>query len=135
VAESARHLVDEVFGPRPVRQWVLSVPVPLRFLFASKPETIGSVLGIVHRVIAGWLAAQAGVERSTAQCGAVTLIQRFGSALNLTNSLQANLCAKREVARAADSIGARETSACGRGIDCGQQRPPQPRRKAPLDDL
>ncbi|MHA5728541.1 transposase zinc-binding domain-containing protein, partial [Pseudomonas aeruginosa] len=26
MAESARHLVDEVFGPRPVRQWVLSFP-------------------------------------------------------------------------------------------------------------
>ncbi len=54
--ESARHLVEEVFGPRPVRQWVLSFPYPLRFLFASKPEVIGPVLGIVHRVIAGWLA-------------------------------------------------------------------------------
>ncbi|MGQ6516197.1 transposase, partial [Serratia sp. IR-2025] len=54
-----------------------------RFLFASKPEAIGPVLGIVHRVIAGWLADQAGVPRDTAQCGAVTLIQRFGSALNL----------------------------------------------------
>lgn len=83
MAESARHLVEEVFGPRPVRQWVLSFPYPLRFLFASKPEAIGPVLGIVHRVIAGWLADQAGVDHASAQCGAVTLIQRFGSALNL----------------------------------------------------
>jgi hypothetical protein len=83
MAESSRHLVEEVFGPRPVRQWVLSFPYPLRFLFASKPEVIGPVLGIVHRVIAGWLADQASVGRATAQCGAVTLIQRFGSALNL----------------------------------------------------
>jgi len=60
VAESARHLVEDVFGPRPVRQWLLSVPVPLRFLFASKPEAIGPVLGIVHRVIAGWLADLSG---------------------------------------------------------------------------
>lgn len=80
---SARHLVEEVFGPRPVRQWVLSFPYPLRFLFASKPEAIGPVLGIVQRVIAGWLADQAGIDRASAQCGAVTLIQRFGSALNL----------------------------------------------------
>jgi hypothetical protein len=58
-------------------------PYPLRFLFASKPEAIGPVLGIVQRVIAGWLADQAGVDRASAQCGAVTLIQRFGSALNL----------------------------------------------------
>ncbi len=83
MAESARHLVEEVFGPRPVRQWVLSFPYPLRFLFASKPDAIGPVLGIVHRVIAGWLGDQTGVDRATAQCGAVTLIQRFGSALNL----------------------------------------------------
>jgi len=53
MAESARHLAEEVFGSRPVRQWVLSFPYPLRFLFASKPETIGPVLGIVHRMIAG----------------------------------------------------------------------------------
>ncbi|EMZ71474.1 transposase family protein [Escherichia coli 174900] len=55
----------------------------MRFLFASKPEAIGPVLGIVQRVIAGWLADQAGIDRASAQCGAVTLIQRFGSALNL----------------------------------------------------
>jgi hypothetical protein len=54
MAESARHLVNEVFGPRPVRQWVLSFPHPLCFLFASKPDAIGPVLAIVHRVIAGW---------------------------------------------------------------------------------
>ena len=41
------------------------------------------MLGIVQRVIAGWLADQAGIDRASAQCGAVTLIQRFGSALNL----------------------------------------------------
>ncbi len=29
MAESARHLVEEVFGPRPVRRWVLSYPYPL----------------------------------------------------------------------------------------------------------
>jgi len=83
MAESARHLVDDVFGARPVRQWVLSVPFPLRWLFASKPDAIGPVLAIVQRVIAGWLADRAGIERASAQCGAVTLIQRFGSALNL----------------------------------------------------
>jgi hypothetical protein len=82
MAESARHLVNDVFGARPVRQWVLSVPFPLRWLFASKLDAIGPVLAIVQRVI-GWLADQAGIERASAQCGAVTLIQRFGSALNL----------------------------------------------------
>ncbi|MBS0473762.1 MAG: hypothetical protein JSR28_01275, partial [Proteobacteria bacterium] len=44
----------------------LFLPYPLRFLFASKPEAIGPVLGIVQRVIAGWLANQAGVDRASA---------------------------------------------------------------------
>lgn len=83
MAQSARHLVEEVFGARPVRQWVLSFPYPLRLLFAGKPDAIGPVLGIVQRVIAGWLADEAGIDRASAQCGAVTLIQRFGGALNV----------------------------------------------------
>ena len=57
-----------------------------------------------------------------------------GPPFGCSNSLQANLCAKREVARAADAFRARQTSSCGPGVDWGQQRPPQPRRKAPLDD-
>lgn len=50
---------------------------------ARKPDAIGPVLAIVQRVIGGWLADQADIDPSRAQCGAVTLIQRFGSALNL----------------------------------------------------
>ena len=70
MAESARHLVEEVYGPRPVRQWVLSFPYPLRLLFAGRPEAIGPVMGILQRVIADWLADQAGIDRASAQCGA-----------------------------------------------------------------
>ena len=82
MAESAALLVDEVLPEQPVRQWVLSVPYPLRFLFASPPEVMGHVLGIVYRCITTHLVKKAGFSRKTAQTGAVTLIQRFGSALN-----------------------------------------------------
>ena len=72
------------YCPRqPVRQWVLSVPFALRFLFAREPEVMGSVLRIVIRAISSHLIASAGCTRAQAQTGAVTLIQRFGSALNL----------------------------------------------------
>jgi len=81
MAESAALLVDEVFPEQPARQWVVSVPYPLRFLFASRPEVMGRVLGIVYRCIATDLIRKAGFSRKTAQAGAVTLIQRFGSAL------------------------------------------------------
>ena len=47
MAESAALLVDEVFPHQPVRQWVLSFPFLLRFLFASRPVITGQVLGIV----------------------------------------------------------------------------------------
>ncbi len=83
MAESAALLVDEVFPHQPVRQWVLSFPFQLRFLFASRPLITGQVLGIVYRVIATHLIKKAGYSNKTARTGAITLIQRFGSALNL----------------------------------------------------
>ena len=45
------------------------------------------VLGIVTRAIASHLVKAAGVTRATAQTGAVTLIQRFGSALCVIRSM------------------------------------------------
>lgn len=41
------------------------------------------MLGIVYRTLATHLIKQAGYTHQTARTGAVTLIQRFGSALNL----------------------------------------------------
>ena len=52
-------------------------------LFAAHPELLTPVLRIIHRVIAGFVLKQAGLKRTTADTGAVTLIQRFGSAANL----------------------------------------------------
>ncbi|QUV71753.1 hypothetical protein KPZ59_p400068 (plasmid) [Acinetobacter baumannii] len=60
MAESAALLVDEVLPEQPMRQWVLSFPFQLRFLFASRPEIMGWVLGIVYRVIATHLVKKAG---------------------------------------------------------------------------
>lgn len=83
MTESAALLVDEVLPREPVRQWVLSVPFPLRYLFATDPVAMGAVLGIVYRAIAAHLVRKAGLRQARARTGAVTLIQRFGSALNL----------------------------------------------------
>lgn len=83
MVDSAALLVDEVLPRAPYRQWVLSVPFQLRFLFAAYPHLMGKALGIVTRSITTWLIHQAGFTQSTARTGAVTFIQRFGSALNL----------------------------------------------------
>lgn len=83
MVDSAALLADEVLPRVPLRQWVLSVPFQLRFLFASYPDLMAKALGIVYRTIATWLIRQAGFTHTTARTGAVTFIQRFGSALNL----------------------------------------------------
>lgn len=83
MVESAALLVDEVLPEKPVRQWVLSVPFPLRWLFASNPEMLSKALLVVTRAISSWQIKKAGLSKKTGRTGAVTLIQRFGSALNL----------------------------------------------------
>jgi len=81
--ESAALLIDNILPYQPMRQWVLSFPYPLRFLFASHPQVLSKVLGIVYRAISACLIKKAGLTKKKAKTGAVTLIQRFGSALNL----------------------------------------------------
>ncbi len=83
MADSAALLVDEVLPQQPMRQWVLSAPFQLRFLLASQPAIMGKVLGIVYRAIATHISKKAGHTKTTAHTGAVTLIQRFGGAINL----------------------------------------------------
>ena len=64
--------------------WVVSFPYPLRFLFATRPAVVTQILSIVYRVISTFLTRHAGLRAgSGARTGAATLIQRFGSALNL----------------------------------------------------
>jgi hypothetical protein len=75
MAQTAAHLVDHVIPHVPVRQWVLSLPIPLRLLLAAQPKLVTPVLQVVHRVIARHLLGQAGLKSDEADSGAVTLIQ------------------------------------------------------------
>ena len=83
MAESAAHLVDNVIPKEPVRQWVISFPIPLRILFAAQPQLLTPALQVIHRAISTFLIKQAGLKKKEANTGAVTLIQRIGSAANL----------------------------------------------------
>jgi len=60
-----------------------SVAYPLRFQVASRSALMAGGLGIVYRCIATHPMKKAGFSHKTDQIGAVTLLQRFGSALNL----------------------------------------------------
>ena len=82
--ETSAHLVDQVFPEVPIRQWVLSFPWSLHLLFASRPEALGRCLAVIVRAIQTDLTHRAGLTASSgARTGVITLIQRFGSALNL----------------------------------------------------
>ena len=81
MAETAALRADEVFPDVPLRQWVISFPFPLRYLFAAHPQAMSKVLGIVYRAISNHLIHKAGLKRKEGATGAVTLIQRFGSSL------------------------------------------------------
>ena len=83
MAETAALLSDEVFPDVPLRQCVISFPFPLRYLFATHPHAMSKVLSIIYRAISTHLIHKAGLQLKDVATGAVTLIQRFGSALNL----------------------------------------------------
>jgi hypothetical protein len=82
--EGAAYLVDYVFPHVPIRQWVISFPIPVRFWMARNPKLITLSLGIFHRaLVAHYRAAgkKMGIS-GQALTGAITVVQRFGSALN-----------------------------------------------------
>ena len=82
--ETSAHLADRVFPEVPVRLWVLSFPQALRMLFASNPDALSRCLAVIVRAIQSDLTHRVGLAASCgARTGVVTLIQRFGSALNL----------------------------------------------------
>ena len=85
MAETAAHLVDHVFPEVPVRQWVLSVPFPLRYRLAYDSSLVRDVAQIFVRTIFSSIRRRAGIPASNrkARCGAVGFIQRFSDALNL----------------------------------------------------
>src|SRR5215510_11501079 len=86
MAQMAAHLVEQVIPWVPTRQWVVSVPVPLRYWMAGSQDLTATVHTIIRTTIGQYYvnqAVQRGHERATAHPGSVTFIQRFGSALQL----------------------------------------------------
>ena len=86
MAQRAAHLVERVIPWVPTRQWVVSVPVPLRYWMASSQDLTAQVHTIIRTTIGQYYVNQAvtrGVPRDQVQPGSVTFIQHFGSAINL----------------------------------------------------
>jgi hypothetical protein len=86
MAQTAAHLVERVIPWVPTRQWVVSVPIPLRYWMASSQDLTAKVHTIIRTTIGQYYVNQAvtrGLKRANVQPGSVTFIQRFGSAINL----------------------------------------------------
>ena len=69
----------------PTRQWVVSVPIPLRDWTAPSRDLTAQVHTIIRTTIAQFYVNQAvkrGAERHNVQPGSVTFLQRFGGSLN-----------------------------------------------------
>ena len=83
MAERAAHLVDHVLPRVPIRQWVLSLPHRLRYRLAWDHALCRAVVGRLMRAIRGFLRRRARDTGVTdGRSGAVTVVQRFGGALN-----------------------------------------------------
>ena len=86
MAQTAAHLVEQVIPWVPTRQWVVSVPIPLRYWMASSQDLTATVHTITRTTIAQYYvyqAVQQGLPRQKVQSGTVTFMQRFGGALSL----------------------------------------------------
>jgi ribosomal protein S27E len=67
MASTAAHLVDRVLPRVPVRQWVLSVPIRLRYQIAFDRDLCRRVRNIFVRAVLGFLRRR-GLEASVLRC-------------------------------------------------------------------
>jgi len=86
--DTAAHLVDRVLPRLPMRQWVATFPRRVRWHLASDPKLAALALREVLRVIFAFQRRRArklGGRPSRANSnGAITFVQRFNSALELS---------------------------------------------------
>jgi len=90
MTERAAHLVDYVFPDVPVRQWVLTLPSRVRYVLAWDHALCRAVIAVYVRAVLGWYRRQARMRGiADGRGGAVVIVQRFGSALNLNVQVHA----------------------------------------------
>ncbi len=85
MGDTAARLVDRVLPDVPVRQWVLSFPWALRRLLAYNAKLTSAVLAVFISAVERFTARAGEARHGTpsGRTGSVTVVQRFGSALNL----------------------------------------------------
>ena len=97
MVDVATHLCEQVIGDVPVRQWVITVPPPLRYLLAYDTRLLATLMRVFVRAVFAHLRHVARRELSLPkgariESGAVCVPQRFNSALSLSPHLHALCC-------------------------------------------
>ena len=83
-SDVAAHLVDHVLPRAPYRQWTSSLPIRLRWTLARDAALCSEVLSLFIRTLFNALRARGrSLALPAREAGAVSFIQRFGSALQL----------------------------------------------------
>jgi hypothetical protein len=78
MADTAAHLVDNVFPHVPVRQGVLSVPFEIRYRMSCDKRLISDVLAVFLRVVQGWYKRKAkALGFDNVQGGSVSFVQKL----------------------------------------------------------
>jgi Putative transposase len=67
----------------PCRQWGFTSPIPVRLALSRRPHLVTAALQACLRVLFSWQRRRMRRRSVKASCGAVTFVQRFGSALQL----------------------------------------------------
>src|SRR3989344_2389939 len=79
--DEANHIIKNVIPEISTRQWVLTFPYKIRYILAHNQKVTNEFLKIFIRTIESYQKRR--IKNKNAKNGAITFIQRFGSALNL----------------------------------------------------
>ena len=83
MSEIAIHLMDNVIPKVPTRQYVLSLPYPLRLGVAYNRELLAKICNLANKEISKFIISKSKVDKNKALAGTILFLQRFGSSLNL----------------------------------------------------
>jgi hypothetical protein len=84
MADTAAYLSDHVLPEVPIRQWVLTLPLRIRYLIAFDKKMCRSIKRIFISALTTWLRRKARkFGLADGHIGAVIFLQRWGGALNL----------------------------------------------------
>jgi hypothetical protein len=84
MCQTAANLVDKVIPDVPIRQWVVTLPMALRFAVAYNADLLSKISSIIVQEISRFYRSQAKLAGiKSPQTGAVVFLQRAGGQINL----------------------------------------------------